>query len=261
MPWPAPDAGFFPFRIAMKKRDLIVLRACVPLGLGLALSVVACGGSDSGGDKPSGGGSGGGAATANGGSSASAGTSQATAGGNSKAGGTGTAGSGADPGGELDTGLPADKPITSLTDAEIEGLCDKFDAFYSTGKVGDGLKDFGCRFSGLLAAAFAGADTDAAAKAACKTAYDACAAAPSESTSTCGKPTATCTATVAEVEACANDSAKALEQLVSAFPSCTELTLADLMGSGEETMAPPDPASCTTLKMKCPGGPTPPSAM
>lgn len=244
----------------MKKRNLLALRVCLPIGLSLAFGVVGCGGSDSGGDKTNGGGTGG-AASASGGSAGNAGTSSSTAGGTSKAGGTGTAGSSPGPGGDFDSGLPTDKPIASLTDAELGGLCDKFDDFYATGKVADDLQDFSCRFSGLLAAAFANAETDAAARTACKTAYDACAAAPGETTSTCGKPTGTCTATVAEVEACANDSAKALAQLVSAFPSCVELTLADLMDSGEEPTTPEDPASCTTLEMKCPGGPTSPLAM
>jgi len=247
-------------RIDMKKRNLMALRVCLPIGLSLAFGVVACGGSDAGGDKTSTGGTGG-SATASGGSSTTAGTSSSTAGGTSKAGGTGTAGSSTGPAGDFDTGLPADKPIASLTDAEIAGLCDKFDDFYSTGEVAADLKDFSCRFSGLLAAAFAGAETDAAARAACKTAYDACAAAPSETTSTCKKPTGTCTATVAEVEACANDSAKAVDQLTSAFPSCAELTLADLMDTGEEPTTAEDPASCTTLEMKCPSGPKPPAAM
>jgi len=62
------------------------------------------------------------------------------------------------------------------------------------------------------------------------------------------------------MEACANDSAKYIGQLSSIFPSCAELTLADLMDMGD-VMTPAEPASCTTLDAKCPGGPTPPSGM
>ena len=124
------------------------------------------------------------------------------------------------------------------------------------------MKDFTCRFSGFLAAALGGADTDAAARAACKAAYDECAAAPAETTEKCSKPTGMCTATVGELEACANDSTKAVEQLTNSIPSCAELTLADLMDSGGgDDMTPEDPASCKTVETKCPDGPTPPSAM
>lgn len=247
----------------MKNRNFVVLRMCLPIGLSVALGVVACGGSDSGGANT--GGSAGTSSTSGG--SASNGGSSATAGGTSKAGASNTAGSssaGSNSGspGDFDTGLPANTPISDLTDAEIAGLCSKFDEFYSTGSVGTDLKEFSCRFSGIFAAALGGADTDAKAQAACKTAYDACVVAPTETTEECGKPTGMCTATIGEIEACANDSAKALQQLTSSFPSCSELTLADLMdlGGGGDTESQ-QPASCATVEMKCPDAPTPPSAM
>ena len=251
----------------MKKRNFVAVRNglfCLPVGLGLVLGVVACGGSDS--SSPN---TGGGAGTSSGGSSAMAGSSSnagsSNATGGSNTGGTGssnTAGSNTGSPGDLHTGLPANKPISDLTDAEIAGLCSKFDEFYSTGSVGMNLEEFTCRFSGIFAAALAGAETDAAARAACKMTYDSCVAAPVETTSKCGKPSGMCTATVAELEACANDSAKAVQQLTSSFPTCAELTLAELMdmgGGGDDT--PQNPASCTTFQMKCPDGPTPPSAM
>lgn len=248
----------------MKKRTFVVLRTCLPIGFSLALGVVACGGNDSGGTN-----TGGSAGTSSSsGGSASHGGSSAMAGGTSKAGASNMAGSSSSAGsnsgspGDLDTGLPADKPISDLTDAEIAGLCSKFDDFYSTGSVGKDVQELSCRFTGIFAAALGGADTDAKAQAACKTAYDACVVAPAETTENCSKPTGMCTATVAEVEACANDTAKALHELASSFPSCAELTLADLMdlGGGGDT-GPQEPASCATVNMKCPDGPMPPSAM
>jgi hypothetical protein len=246
----------------MKKRNFLALGAALPLGLGLALGVVACGGSDSDGSNT------GGSAGAPSGGSSSAGSS-AMAGGPSKggvgntAGTTSAAGNSSGSPDDLATGLPANKPLSDLSEAEIAGLCGKFDEFYSSGSsAGMNLEDFTCRFSGVFAAALSGADTDAAARAACKMTYDACVAAPAETTTKCGKPTGTCTATVAELEACANDSAKAVAQLTSAFPSCAELTLADLMDlDGGGDAAPQNPASCTTFEMKCPDGPAPPSSM
>lgn len=250
----------------MKKRNLVALRNCLfclPMGLGLAFGVVACGGEDSGGTNTGGsaGASSGGSSSAMGGGTGKAGASN-TAGSNSSAGSSNTAGSNSGSPGDLDTGLPADKPLSDLTDAEITGLCSKFDQFYSTGSFSMNIEEFTCRFSGVFAAALSGADTDAAARTACKAAYDSCVAEPAETTDECGKPTGMCTATVAELEACANDSAKAVEQLTSSFPTCAELTLADLMdlGGGDEA-APQNPASCTTFEMKCPGGPTPARAM
>jgi hypothetical protein len=223
----------------MTKRNLLAIRVCLPVGLALAFGVVACGGSDSGGDKTNTGGT---SATASGGSPSTGGSTGAN--------------------GAFDTGLPADKPIASLTDAEFAGLCSKFADFYSNGPAGDELKDFTCRFGGIFAAVLGGADTDAAARAACKTAYDKCVAAPSQpGVSMCTKPTGMCTATVGEFEACATDSVKAVDQLANAFPSCAELTLADLMDTGGEPTTPTESAACTTLEMKCPDGPKPPSAM
>jgi hypothetical protein len=248
----------------MKKPTLSTFTLCLQLGLSLAFGVAACGGSDDGKSNSNTGGSNssGGSSASNGGTSSStAGTSASTAGSTSQA-GTSSGGSGTGSSGDLNTGLPDDKPISSLTDAEVADLCSKIDAFYSEGKVADSLEDFSCRFAGMFAAAFSSPETDAAARAACQPAYDDCLAAPSEvTTEKCMKPTGTCTATVGEVEACANDSAKALEQLASAFPSCAELTLADLMSTEGEDPAPADPASCTTVEMKCPDAPMPPSGM
>jgi hypothetical protein len=154
--------------------------------------------------------------------------------------------------------LPTDTPLTSLTDDQLAGLCMKFDDFFSKGTVGDQLKDFNCRLSGILAGALGGASTDDALRAACKVAYDACVAAPSETTSSdCTKPTGTCTATIGDVEACTNDSAAYLEQVQTALPSCDELTVAGLGDLGD-AMQTTEPASCTTLDAKCPDAPSMP---
>jgi hypothetical protein len=249
----------------MKKPTVSAFKLCLPLALSLAFGVAACGGSDDSNTQSNAGGS---SASSSGGTSSSAGTSSSggtsspTAGSTNQAGSTSSAGSGTGSSGDLNTGLPDDKPISSLTDAEITDLCGKIDAFYSEGKVADSLEDLSCRFAGMFAAAFSAPETDAAARAACQAAYDDCVAAPAEVTEKCTKPTGMCTATVGEIEACANDSAKALDQLASTFPSCAELTLADLEGTdGGDPMTPADPASCTTVEMKCPDAPLPSSEM
>lgn len=214
----------------MEKAASLVLRKGIPAGLALALSAVACGGSASGGDGSNQGGSPtGGTATAGAAAGVTGGMSGSTGG--------------------LDTGLPGDKPISSLTDAEIARLCGQFDQFASGSVAKDG-KELECRLTASFSAAFEGADTDAKAQAACKAAYDQCQAEPAEAPEECSKPTGMCTATVAEIEACAGDSAKALHQGLSTVPSCAELTLASAEIDLEKLSAPP--ASCAIVQAKCP---------
>jgi len=244
----------------MKNSNLGTLVRFLPLGLGLSLVVAACGGTDTNsGNKSTGG------TTSTGATTSTGGTTSATAGSSGKAGSTSTGhaggtstGSGGGSGGDFMTGLPADKPLSSLTDAEAMQLCSSFEDYFT-----NSLQDLDCRLSGLLAAAFAQADTDAKAQAACKAAYDMCAAAPAmPTTDMCSKPTGMCTATVGELEACASDDKAVFAQLGMSFPACADLTLKDLMGTpGGDTAPPMEPASCTALDMKCPGGPMPPSAM
>ena len=208
----------------MTTRKLRTLWVCLPIGLSLSFGVFGCSGSDDSGDKAGGGGSG------------------------------NTAG------GSFDSGLSDSQSLGALTDAQATALCDKLATYYSSSAVTATLDEFGCKFTGLIGAAFSGATTDDAARAACKTGYDECKEAPSSSTQTCNKPSASCTATAAEFDACMNDSLAALQQTVNAIPACSTLTLMQLMDSGEDSSAEPsEPASCTTLKMKCPDAPAAPS--
>lgn len=222
--------------------------ATIPVCLSLALGVVACGGSDDGGSKSSGGSSS--MSTAG---SSSGGSGNATAGSANNGGSTTNNGSG------FDSGLPNDKPLGMLTSAESDALCDKLGTYFSSGPVGAGLQDFNCRLAGLLAVAFSQPMTDAELQSGCQAAYDACKKAPPQNqTEECTPPDATCTATAAELEACMTDSVAYLQQVESAFPSCSEITLADLQNM-ETPDAPAEPTSCTTFEMKCPNGPSLPS--
>ncbi|HXK17019.1 MAG TPA: hypothetical protein VNG33_04425 [Polyangiaceae bacterium] len=154
------------------------------------------------------------------------------------------------------TGLPADKPLGTLTDAEAMQICSAVQTYFA-----DSTKDLECRLAGLVAG-LSGADTDAAAQAACQAAYDMCAGAPAmPTTGNCTKPSGTCTATVGELEACANDDKAIFAQLDMEIPSCATLKLTDLMGLGGGLTPPMEPASCVTLDMKCPNSPMPPSDM
>jgi hypothetical protein len=226
-----------------------------PLFVSIALSLslcVAC--SDAGSDAP--GGSAGnspvGGSDNAGGSSSSAGTSA----GGSNAAGSGASGAPSNGSDDFSSGVSGQKQLGSLTDQEFQGLCKKLSDHFSTGTIGQGVEEFTCRFAGLFAGATA--QSDAALQAACKSAYDQCIAAPTTTEETCTKPDATCTATVAEYDACINDAAKALVALGNVLPACDKLTLTSLemIDLGEETE---QPASCKVLETKCPSAPKPPN--
>src|SRR6187431_1778379 len=215
-----------------------------PMFVSIALSLslcVACGGSDGGGGAA--GGSAGSGPVGSSGSGNLAG---------SGSGGSGAAGAPSTSSGNYSSGVAGDKQLSSLSDQEVAGLCKKLGDYFTTGPVGKDLQDFSCRFAGLFAG-FA-AQSDAELRAACKTTYDACKAAPTKTESTCGKPEASCTATVAEYDACVNDSVKALAALEGALPSCDKLTLA-FLNSSDPGMSSDPPASCTILDSKCPSAP------
>jgi len=131
-------------------------------------------------------------------------------------------------------------------------LCSSLENYFSTS-----LKDFDCRLSGTLAAAFSMAKTDAEAQAACKSAYDMCNAAPETSMDTCTKPTGMCTATVGELEKCANDEGAVFDQLATSFPSCADLTLQDRW-RGRRRHAADGTGIVHRARHEVSGGPMPP---
>jgi hypothetical protein len=171
-------------------------------------------------------------------------------------GANGTGGGNGSGSGDFSTGVSGDKPLSDLTPAEVEQLCDDLDAYYTNSSVTSDLQELSCRFAGLFGAAFAGAESDEAVQAVCQMAYDSCQAEPSESTWECGPASGECTATVSELMACTKDSAEGLNQAKEQFPECSELTLDDLEAAPSAEGA--EPTSCTTFQMKCPGGPLPP---
>ena len=215
----------------------------VVFALGMSLSLcVACGGSSADGNAANGGASGG------------------PSGGAGRGGANGSSGAPGSAGG-LSTNVPGDTPLNELSDSELEQLCKDFTASYGPGSALEtSSKEFSCRFSGLLTGALSGAKTDAELRTACKATYDACLKAPNEAADpeTCDKPDSSCTATVAEVKACAQDSVAALDELKDAIPTCAEATLESLQNLDIPTEEDASPASCTALQAKCPDAPTPP---
>jgi len=110
-----------------------------------------------------------------------------------------------------------------------------------------------CKMAAVMDAGLAGATSDAAAQAACTSAYNQCVAAPASTTQTCDPIPANCTATVAQLSACATDTAVLLNQVLGTIPSCNAITLAELStSSGTTTDTTTTPASCQTFETACP---------
>ncbi|HYQ17141.1 MAG TPA: hypothetical protein VEQ58_15320 [Polyangiaceae bacterium] len=249
----------------MKNSKLGVLSVGLPLALGLTVALSACGGNDSGGGGGLGGAktASGGSNQANGGSSASDGGSPAGTGGAGKAGGAsgsggrsgsagGSSSAGSSSGGSASSGddfmsgLPGNKLVSDLTDAQLNQLCEEVSDYIDPSEA-----ELNCRGAGLSAAILAQPESDAEARVACKSGYDVCQADPGETEQNCKASRSTCTATVAELEACASDSNDAIVEFSKQYPSCSEITLLDLTtipGSIEE---PETPASCVVFNSKC----------
>jgi len=227
----------------MKKSKLGALTLALPLSLGLSLALAACGGSS---DNDGNNGGSGGSSTA--GKTNSGGTNASTAGTSNKAGNASTGGTTSNPGNG--SGVPGDTPLGELTDDQFEELCEDFSEKFSS----DEVTDANCRLTGVLAAILA--QTDEQAQELCASAYADCKASPPDTTETCEKPGAQCTATVDEMNACLDDIGGTLGSFNDAIPSCDTLKRTDIatlftqFGGGTAL-----PASCETYQEKCPDGP------
>ncbi len=236
------------------------MKRILELNLGamiLLTFAVGCGGSSSS-DAGSGG------ASSSGGSGnahAGAGGSSAMPGGGAHSGGqTSNPGSaGAAPGGGFMTSVPATTPLKDLTPDQKTQLCDDLGKYVDVALTAP-VADFQCKALALSAAAQA--TTDAAAQSACKSALAGCTPDPGTGTSMCSADTpATCTATVADLGVCLNDTVAAVATLSAAVPSCDGMTLAQdqaaiiaLASSGDSQFM--DPASCTKYNAECGGSMT-----
>ncbi len=215
----------------MQMLNLRTLALSLPLGMALSLCV-ACGGDDDGGSDNTGG------------------TGGSTNGGNKGGSTSGGKGSG--------VSLPGDKVLGSLSDKEVEQLCDDLGELASSGPLATAGQEFACLMGGVLAGAFSGPSDDDELQAACQVAYDECKAEPLESEpAECEKPDPACTATVSELKACWDDASKAMQELIADIPSCSEITLESLESLDPDEAEVADPPSCVTLREKCPGLDTP----
>lgn len=145
------------------------------------------------------------------------------------------------------TGLPKEKKLSEVTDADAQAACSNYAEPFTAAEE----KNISCNFSGAFAAGLSGAKTDADAQKACQKAYDDCAAKPyTADTTDCTKAKVpdsfkTCNATVSEYDACFAERTTALRSTLASPSYCSTVTLTK---TGESTGT-----ACAALEQKCPG--------
>jgi hypothetical protein len=153
----------------------------------------------------------------------------------------------------FNSSIPDSKQLGSLSDAESQQFCKDLEAYGA--KYAAETKDTTCQFSAVTSAAFTfalnSAATDAELQQACKSTYDACLKAPSQTKSTCSKPSAQCTATVAEFETCMSDAANGFDEMIASLPTCASINRDSFKtNTGTPTTQKSTPA-CDAMQQKC----------
>jgi hypothetical protein len=156
------------------------------------------------------------------------------------------------------TGLPPDKKLSDLTPMEVKQACDKV---VGTATSGTAKADL-CKLTAVLGAASASGGSDAQLRTVCTQRYDACIAAPTADAGADAQCTmlpamTMCTATVAELESCANAYTGTFHTLAAGLPACgmlTQTAVAGVLAGGAlNPAALAQLAACNTLNQKCPG--------
>ncbi|HXU01722.1 MAG TPA: hypothetical protein VN903_12060 [Polyangia bacterium] len=166
-------------------------------------------------------------------------------------------GAGACSGGDSTTfspSLPPGSPLNQLTPAQRDTLCSEIGSFTESSGAVDAIAEVLCRAAGISAAQTSNSGTDAEARSTCTQRYDACRMALVGGSQMCAESAwaaASCTATVAALAACLNDSVAEIESAARTVPACSTLTLADLGAFGGIDL--PSPQTCQTLERDCPG--------
>jgi hypothetical protein len=151
--------------------------------------------------------------------------------------------------GTLSTSVPGDRPLNGLTSSEIATLCADL-ANYSSNSA---LKRDNCHLSGFVTASLASSmstATDVELQVACSQISTSCLT----TTPNCPIPApADCTATVADLIACANDSAAQTHMLASQVPACSGISRAAIKNaiSSVGSVLVGQPASCQAYAAKC----------
>jgi hypothetical protein len=143
-------------------------------------------------------------------------------------------------GGPVNFSVDGERPLSSLTDAEIDKTCYELKLGMSTYFSADEI----CTMAGLAMRELSKKDASY-----CEQFREACLAYPidyydSMSCDLKDEDLSSCSATVAELEACANDQLKASKSMAAGLTCSSSL-------QSYENVAPP--ASCQALQATCPG--------
>lgn len=199
-------------------------------------------------------------ATAGCGNSPSSGGTGGTGGSSSSGGAVGTGGS-PSTGGAVGTGgspstsgsvttLGGDKPLTTLTPAEVAQLCTDTYAYF-----GNAIPTAtACKWRGLRTAVSSSSPTDSDLQRACTDPETSCLQGSPGSTDipSCPDIPSNCTVTVADYSTCIGDEVAAFTQAVSELADCATATLDDMPAVWDVMGATP-PASCASLDTTCAG--------
>lgn len=165
----------------------------------------------------------------------------------------------------LATGVEPSRPLGMVTPAEATQICMASETWARARLADAKQRELTCKLTAVLASAGGGLlpgtggaaggaqATDAQLQMTCKTALDQCLAAPAPApmagANMCQAFPPSCTATVAEYEACLNDVPTFVDKTAPMLPSCetvnrfSALALLGLVNSL--------PMSCKTFQMKC----------
>ncbi|MEQ8280160.1 MAG: hypothetical protein RMA76_01335 [Deltaproteobacteria bacterium] len=144
-------------------------------------------------------------------------------------------------------GVDGNKQVKDLTDSDAQTLCKA--AEETANDFFDDNKDGFCKFSGAFAGIFAGS-LGGDAQSTCEMAVTQCESQASTEPAMCEPMVTDCEATIAEIEACYNDSLDVAADLLDKFAgkSCADL-IAD---ESSLNITADTPASCVALEEKCP---------
>lgn len=186
------------------------------------------------------------ASRADGGPAGSAGSTGTRGDGKEGRAGTGSSVETGEPGVPFASGVPGDKKLSELSDADEKKLCDALGSYVEDLVSGGALVKTLCAVTALLGSAFFPGDN---AMMLCEMLYQECLAAPVMTTMTgmCDvKVEMTCEATVAQYEACVSEGVNMLDDVAL---SCADVGGPDVLTALPSGTGP----ACAELDEICPG--------
>jgi hypothetical protein len=158
------------------------------------------------------------------------------------------------------TGVDGSKPLGTATPQEAEQICKSTETWARAQLAETRQRELTCRIGAIVAASSGLLGGGAAMvppmqlQTTCRSTLDQCLAAGSAaqgapSMATCQSFPASCTATVAEYEACLNDVPAFVDKTSSMLPTCETLNPLSLLALA--SLVSTLPPSCQTFQMKC----------